>query len=211
MIHCFDVGNAVRFGLDEAIFIENIRLWLNSHKAAKRNFHDGKYWTYNTASAYSVLFPYWNAMKIHRITKSLEEQGVLQIGHFGPNPYDRTNWYTFTDEFANLQNEFIKNAKSSNTYIKPDTFVGQEIDNFEIFWKAYPRKTNKGFAKRVFEKLKPSDDLLKKMLSALAQQEKSEQWKNPQYIPHPSSWLNGERWEDEINAPKAFNPFAGSI
>jgi len=212
MIHCFDVDNAVRYGLDEAIFIENVRLWLNSNQAAKRNFHNGKYWTYNTAEAYAVLFPYWNAMKVHRITKSLEDQGVLEIGHFNSNSYNRTKWYTFTDHFANLQIHDCKNAKSSNTYIKPDTVVQEDSSLFDSFWKAYPRKINKGFAKKVFAKMKVTEDLLAKMIQAIEVQKRSV-WKDkdPQYIPHPSTWLNGERWEDEVQTTTDSKSAYGSL
>ena len=80
--------------------------------------------------------------------------------------------------------------------------VRQENVMFESFWKAYPRKTNKAFAKKCFDKVKVDEELLNKILKAIEQQKKSEQWKNPQYIPHPSSWLNGERWEDEVTLPK---------
>lgn len=198
MIHCFDVDNAVRYGLEEAIFIENIRLWLNSNQAAKRNFHNGKYWTYNTAEAYAVLFPYWNAMKVHRITKSLEDQKVLEVGHFNSNSYNRTKWYTFTDHFAEMQNHDCKNAKSSNTYIKPDISSQKENPLFDIFWKAYPRKVSPTAAKKSFAKLKVDEELLNKMLRAIEQQKKTDQWKDPKYIPHPSTWLNNGRWEDEV-------------
>jgi hypothetical protein len=27
-------------------------------------------------------------------------------------------------------------------------------------------------------------------------------WKDPKYIPYPSTWLNGERWNDEIKPTK---------
>tara|TARA_R110000772_G_scaffold7311_1_gene25021 strand:+ start:1036 stop:1662 length:627 start_codon:yes stop_codon:yes gene_type:complete len=208
MIHCFSVELAVKYGMEEAVFIENVRLWLNSNKAANRNFHKNKYWTYNTAKAYAILFPYWNAMKVHRITKSLEIQGVLQVDSFSSNGYDRTKWYTFTDSFdlSNLQNGDRKIAKSSiNTYINTDTCA---ISNFEEFWTAYPRKTNKGFTRKVFAKLNPSEELLKKMIYSIAQHKK--QWTDPKYIPHPSTWLNGERWEDELEAKKP-NRLAGAI
>lgn len=83
---------------------------------------------------------------------------------------------------------------------------------FEQFWTAYPRKTNKGFARTVFGKIKPNEEMLKKMISSIDRQKRSDQWKDPKYIPHPSSWLNGERWEDEEPTGKpSFNPLAGAI
>lgn len=79
-----------------------------------------------------------------------------------------------------------------------NTIVPQDDERFNTFWNAYPRKTNKGYAKQVFKKLRVDKELLDKMVLAIGQQKQSEQWKNPQYIPHPSTWLNGERWEDEL-------------
>jgi hypothetical protein len=82
------------------------------------------------------------------------------------------------------------------TRIKP---VVQKNNYFDEFWKAYPRKTNKGFARKVFEKLKVDDAMLTKMIQAIYVQNKNV-WKDKdqQYIPHPSTWLNGERWDDEV-------------
>lgn len=95
--------------------------------------------------------------------------------------------------------------------IEPNTVISNKTSDFELFWKAYPRKTNKGFARSVFAKIKPNDELLKKMIYSIEQQKRSDQWKDPKYIPHPSSWLNGERWEDETTGKPSFNPFAGAI
>jgi hypothetical protein len=82
------------------------------------------------------------------------------------------------------------------TRIEP---VVQKNNYFDEFWKAYPRKTNKGFARKVFEKLKVDDAMLTKMIQAIYVQNKNV-WKDKdqQYIPHPSTWLNGERWDDEV-------------
>ena len=35
------------------------------------------------------------------------------------------------------------------------------------------------------------------MLSAVVDYKETEQWQNERFIPHASTWLNGERWEDE--------------
>ena len=70
---------------------------------------------------------------------------------------------------------------------------------FDRFWAAYPRHEGKQNARKAFDKLKPDEDLLKTMLDALEKQKKSAQWTEDggQYIPHPATWLNGKRWEDE--------------
>jgi hypothetical protein len=52
-------------------------------------------------------------------------------------------------------------------------------------------------------KVKPSADLLQRMLEAIKEQKASDQWKrdNGQYIPNPATWLNQGRWDDETPVP----------
>ena len=70
---------------------------------------------------------------------------------------------------------------------------------FDQFWKAYPRKESKPTAKKAFEKIKPDEELLQKMLTAIERFKKTDQWQEDggRFIPHPSTWLNQRRWEDE--------------
>ena len=51
-----------------------------------------------------------------------------------------------------------------------------------------------------WKKIKPTKDLLEKMLNAIEIAKQSMQWNkdNGQYIPNPATWLNQKRWEDEI-------------
>lgn len=72
---------------------------------------------------------------------------------------------------------------------------------FKRFWNAYPRKVGKAKAQRAFEKLNADEALLAEMLAAITQQTKALGWEDKskwKYIPHPTTWLNQKRWEDEI-------------
>lgn len=195
MPHSFEEQDAIQYGILEAILLYNIRYWIAKNIANEKHFHDGKYWTYNSAKAYAKLFPYASQQTIQRALKKLEEMGAIVIGCYNTNPYDHTKWYSITDS-SNLINQKIKSDQPSNTYINTNNTVTNEDSSFDKFWNAYPRKTNKGFARKVFNKLKPSEELLNKMLAALEQHKAG--WTDPKYIPHPSTWLNGERWEDEV-------------
>jgi|TARA_B100000315_G_scaffold204074_1_gene197294 hypothetical protein len=73
-------------------------------------------------------------------------------------------------------------------------------NHFEQFWNNYPRKVGKRKAFEVWGKLSPDGDLMEKILGAIEKYKSSESWCDPKYIPHPSTWLNQERWEDEILA-----------
>lgn len=72
-------------------------------------------------------------------------------------------------------------------------------DPFETFWKAYPRKVGKGAARKLFFRLR-CDKYLDTILEALVEQRKCEQWNEAggRFIPHPATWLNQERWDDEM-------------
>jgi phage replication O-like protein O len=72
-------------------------------------------------------------------------------------------------------------------------------ERFEIFWLAYPRKTEKQDALKAFEKLNPDDDLLAEILAAVALAKRSEQWKVKKYIKHGATWLNKACWQDELD------------
>lgn len=94
--------------------------------------------------------------------------------------------------------------------LKGGTSVGEQIENkdknideytsmFERFWKKYPSKINKKNTLKRWLKLSMTSELFEKIMSALEKQINSQQWRSG-YIPHPSTWLNGERWEDEVKS-----------
>lgn len=66
---------------------------------------------------------------------------------------------------------------------------------FQTFWTAYPNKTGKGEAARVWERDKPP---LPAILSALFWQAKSHNWtkEGGKFVPLPATYLNQRRWED---------------
>lgn len=82
---------------------------------------------------------------------------------------------------------------------------------FDRFWDVYPRKAGKKVAYNAFLKIKPDDDLTDVMIRAVTEQKNSDQWRRDggQYIPHPATWLNQERWNDELPRGKPENQ-AGS-
>ena len=117
MNHSFNVEIAKKYGIEKAVILENFYFWIKKNKANKRNMHEGKVYTYNTAEAFAELFPYIKERKIAQILREMEnEDGLLISGQF--HNYDRTKSYTLTDyamsffEPSNIQN--FDNGKSEN-------------------------------------------------------------------------------------------------
>ena len=77
---------------------------------------------------------------------------------------------------------------------EPRTNINIYTEDFELFWKSYPRHEAKSSAMKAFKKVKVDINIL---LQAIAQQKNSKQWKD-NIIPHASTWLNQSRWEDEV-------------
>ncbi len=95
---------------------------------------------------------------------------------------------------------------------KPPKPHAADAAGFAEFWSAWPRKVGKAQAEKAWTKLHPSDDLVAAILRAIAAQSRSPQWLKDggQFIPHPATWLNGKRWEDETDAKtQAPGLFAG--
>ncbi|MEU4502617.1 helix-turn-helix domain-containing protein [Streptomyces sp. NPDC024089] len=80
----------------------------------------------------------------------------------------------------------------------------QDID-FAAFYAAYPRKVGKGNARKAFvaavkRGAKPADIVA---ASAAHRDHWARCKTETRFIPHPTSWLNGERYDDELYVPAA--------
>jgi hypothetical protein len=87
--------------------------------------------------------------------------------------------------------------------------VNEHSVGFERFYAAYPRKVAKREAIKAWDKLAPDDGLIERILDSLERQKAS--WaaekQERKFIPYPASWLNGRRWEDELeNKPIESKP-----
>jgi len=93
---------ALRYGLEEAIFLDSILFWYKENRANQRNFYDGRWWTFNSVSALAELLPWWTEKQLRRIIASCREQGALLAGNYSDDQRDRTMWYTPGDELLEL-------------------------------------------------------------------------------------------------------------
>lgn len=76
----------------------NLDFWIQKNKSNGRHFYDGRWWTYNSAKAFTELFPFWTAKQVTRILGKLEDEGVIISGNYNTSAYDRTKWYAIDYE-----------------------------------------------------------------------------------------------------------------
>ena len=68
----------------------------------------------------------------------------------------------------------------------------ENVQRFDQFWTTFPRKTDKARAKRSFLRLTKAEQEL-----AVSNIQRLYSETPAQFIPHPSTYLNGKRWEDQ--------------
>ena len=105
---------------------------------------------------------------------------------------------------ANQANDSLVKQTQANQAVNVNDNVNVNVnDNVINIPPISPKgdKPKKSNALKAWKKLKPNDDLVREILSALEKQKQSSQWQkdNGQFIPYPTTWLNGKRWEDDLN------------
>lgn len=81
-------------------------------------------------------------------------------------------------------------------------------DWFAQFWSAYPRRVAKKSAWKALERVHRNQEVeFEVLIAAVKNFARSVAGNDPQYIPHPATWVNQGRWDDELPAPKPLNDF----
>lgn len=130
MQHSFNVNVAKEYGIASAVILGTMEFWIEQNRANKRNFFEGKYWTYNSKRAMAELFPYLSERQVNYAVEKLIKEGLVLSGNFNKNQYDRTLWFSITDKgYAILQNCKIEVTDLSNQYqFKPVNNISNNIE-----------------------------------------------------------------------------------
>lgn len=163
-------------------------------------------------------------------TKEMLDKYDLEI-YQNSNETKPTSWKS-TCGFSTCGKTTTNNTNSNNTNNKKNNnrnFENQPIEKllnippikerlitpsmFEKFWKLYPRKVDQGRAKTKWEQICSKKDrpTWKEIKKAILAQRKSERWQQTEFIPHPTTWLNQQRWLDDPAEMKSYDmPFKKS-
>lgn len=351
----FNIEAARRFGVDGAVLLQGMAVWISKNRANERHFHDGRWWTYNSKAALARLFPFWTEKQIRRIVNALTAAEAILQGNYSDGSYHNTTWYALSDDVLELlgagecaslsagmpgigpegqypedsgatsasqrdessrcedgsagiedaqestcpngqvtestcpngqidlpkragtQDNLPKESKSkqidtNNPPIAPqrEALAAAEFEKicrvwyfqsrrepdgvaealrlytdlrqrvswaeiqdrltawlealgrgalplrevlrndtwredpyFWLFWQMYPRKIDKDRARRAWKKLSPARAMANAILEGLRNWKKCDQWQEERFIPHPTTWLNGRRWEATPPAGRA--------
>ena len=128
--------------------------------------------------------------QLRTFLKKLEKTNMIEVKsnqlltHLIIVGYQRYNDYKST-----------KSQPTNNHIIRKKESKNKENKDFDLFWEHYPKKVAK---KKVQDKFNSNNYPIDLILKNLELQKKSDQWQNQQYIPNPETYLNQERWNDEV-------------
>ena len=92
-------------GLNQALILQQVYYCLKLNKKNNRNFHEGRYWTYNTINEWQEEFPFWSKETVKRAFNKLRQLGFIMVDNFNVYKMDRTLWYSI--DYDRL-NEYIR-------------------------------------------------------------------------------------------------------
>jgi hypothetical protein len=143
-----------------------------------------------------IVIKHWwmhNYIRSDRIrdTAYQDEKNLLEVKQNGT--------YTFCPSTARQVTADCTLRIEENRVVKNRVVKNRDMVEFDQFWKSYPNKVAKTLALKAFEKA-IKKTTIEVVLTAIATQKQSEQWLKDggKFIPHPTTWLNQERWTDEL-------------
>ena len=147
--------------------------------------------------------------------KDLQEAGCLTIAHqYSANGAQQQNLYWLTapkliesDPCENISHPPVKNIhtpceNSSHKSLKVNPLKNNNL-MFDDMWALYPKKKAKKESEKAWAKLTEED-----RLAAIARL-KLKPFKDTdiRYVPLPSTYINGARWEDELTTKPTTRSF----
>ncbi len=122
---------AIKYGLEEAIFLDSIIYWWRTNRDNQRNFEQGRFWTYNTMKTYAERFPWWTEAQLRRIIGRCKDKGALLVGNFNEDQRDRTLWYSPSDELLALYGEISAPCNCANEQMQVPEQADSSDENSE--------------------------------------------------------------------------------
>lgn len=129
MFHQFDIAVAQKHGTNAAILLHNIILWIRHNKSNRKNFHDGRTWTYNSVKAWAEQFPYMTKKQVRTALDVLRDAGVILTGNYNEKANDKTLWYALADEGKWLAPQGKEIAPEGKSYIGTDNLPCDNTGN----------------------------------------------------------------------------------
>jgi len=150
-----------------------------------------------------------NEKTIRRHLQFFVDSGLLDREHrAGTGRGRKTNVYRLKGILSDCpegQKDISEGAKGHQVSVSPPIYTNHQYkpsisgrpSGFDLFWSAYPRKVKKKQAREIWNR-KRLDEQTELLVADVQNRIATDgQWAEG-FTPHPTTYLNGERWNDEI-------------
>lgn len=120
--HYFNIDVAKEVGINAAIVFQNLAFWIGHNEEKNLNFHDGKYWTFNSVETMKANIPYMTANQIRLSLQKLKDAEYIITGNYNRMKYDKTLWYSMGERgiaFVEKEKSVCEKTQMENAKTKP--------------------------------------------------------------------------------------------
>lgn len=134
-------------------------------------------------------FPEWAAFRQEKVMALVKGKGTdMAAFTHGVTP-------AFTLNVAQADPLPTTTATTTATEDKSSTRPASQDAEFDQWYSAYPRKVDKGHARTAFKTARKKTSM-ESLMAGVQRFARESQGTEAKYLAYPSTWLNGERWED---------------
>lgn len=123
LTHSFSISVAQKVGVHGAIIMQHFAHWHILNWGNGKNYHDGRFWTFNSVKAYCSIFPYMTIKEIRGQLDRLERDQYIVSGNYNATQFNRTKWYAMTSTGLDLMQ--IEEEKRHLPFRQMDFTKGQ--------------------------------------------------------------------------------------
>lgn len=130
---------------------------------------------------------------------AVDKNGLVSVTNWDSRQFESDDVTQRTRDHRERSREQGRNVPKNVPGNVPETETETETEidlSFDAFWATYPRRVAKGQARRAWATAAKKHDA-DKILEAVSVFAVRVAHSDPKFIPHPATWLNGERWADE--------------
>ena len=135
MKHSFDVDWLNEYGFEKTAVLTFFCNWTYYNSLNNANFKKGRFWVYSTSEKMLEKMPYLKtSARIARILRELVNSGILIKDCLNENKWDRTAWFSISDEYAFLLDTYLKTKAEksedlNNALSKNETMHYSNLNN----------------------------------------------------------------------------------
>lgn len=188
----FYLGEVKKYGFSntEGLVYGFVRFYL-------KNNPNGKFYFTNEQLAHML------GVSPSTISNSMSK--ICECGEFKVTYKIKANGGTFRllenceSDYEKVKSQTMKKLRGNKNNINKNN-INKYICDFNSFWSIYPKKVGKKKSEEIYKRKVVSKEIEDSVLEGVRKY--VNKWKaeatDIKYIPNPATWLNQERWEDEV-------------